>query len=52
MKNGGIFCGRLAFLCLFGIVYGHLEYFGIFFPFWLVVQRKIWQPSKRMWHAA
>jgi hypothetical protein len=31
MKNGGIFYGRLAFLCLFGIVYGHLEYFGIFF---------------------
>jgi hypothetical protein len=24
--------------------YGHLVYFGIFFPFWYVVPRKIWQP--------
>jgi hypothetical protein len=38
----------------FGIFYGHLVYFvaiwcilllfGIFFPFWYVVPRKIWQP--------
>jgi hypothetical protein len=30
-----------------GVLYGHLDYlrpFGIFFPFWFVVPRKIWQP--------
>jgi hypothetical protein len=41
------------FLLSFGIFYGHLVYFmviwytcwsfGIFFPFWYVLPRKIWQ---------
>jgi hypothetical protein len=40
-----------------GTFYGRLEYitaiwyiswqFGIIFPFWYVVQRKIWQPWKK-----
>jgi hypothetical protein len=29
-----------------GIFYGH---FGVFFPFWYVVPRKIWQPCFWQW---
>jgi hypothetical protein len=41
---------------IFGIFYGHLVYFvavwyilwlfGMFYPFWYVVPRKIWQPFR------
>jgi hypothetical protein len=40
------------------VFYGHLVYigswwlFGIFFPFWYFVPRKIWQPCKRRQNAA
>jgi hypothetical protein len=41
---GGSYNGRCkaiwSILLPFGILYG---YFGIFFPFWNVVPRKIWQ---------
>jgi hypothetical protein len=30
----------------FGILYRHLVYFGLFPPFWYVLQRKIWQPCR------
>jgi hypothetical protein len=49
MEHVGLFDGHLVILN-----YGHLEYFvvvyyswwtfGIFFPFWYVVLRNIWQP--------
>jgi hypothetical protein len=41
------FMATWSLLKLFGIFCDHLVYlwlFGIFFPFWYVVQRKIWQP--------
>jgi hypothetical protein len=48
VEDVGLFYGRLVyltdtwyFLWPFGKFYGH---FGIFFPFWYVVARKIWQP--------
>jgi hypothetical protein len=44
MKDVGkfpLFYCHLVYLWPFDIFCGH---FGIFFPFWYVVQRKIWQP--------
>jgi hypothetical protein len=48
MEDVGIFYGHLVhftvfcyILWTFGIV---REKFGIFFPFWYFVRRKIWQP--------
>jgi hypothetical protein len=48
--NLGRSCNRRCWYCLWPIClfYGHLVYilwsFGIFFPFWFVLPRKIWQP--------
>jgi hypothetical protein len=47
---GGPFMAIWSILPPLGIVCGHLVYFGIFFPFWYVVPRKIWQPWFRSLH--
>jgi hypothetical protein len=41
MEDVSIFYGHLAY---FTAIWYILWPFGIFFPFWYVVQRKIWQP--------
>jgi hypothetical protein len=47
MKDFMVIC---PILLQFGIFYGDLvnffRLFGIVFPFWFVVARKIWQPCK------
>jgi hypothetical protein len=49
MEDVGIFYGRLVYIFYFHLVYFEaiwyiLWLFGIFFPFWYVLTRKIWQP--------
>jgi hypothetical protein len=47
MEDVGIFMAMLLFLgqmVLFMATWYILRSFGIFFPFWCVVPRKIWQP--------
>jgi hypothetical protein len=41
MEHVGIFYGYLVY---FVFIWYILWLFGIFFPFWYVVPRKIWQP--------
>jgi hypothetical protein len=47
MENVVIFSGHLEYLRPLGIIYCHLENSVVIlyiFPFWFVLQRKIWQP--------
>jgi hypothetical protein len=55
MDDVGIFYGHLVYFTAIWCIYGHLVYslpcgmymycsFGVGFPFWYVVTRKIWQP--------
>jgi hypothetical protein len=44
MGHVGIFYGHLVSFMTIRSIYG---YFGIFFPFWYNVPRKIWQPRFR-----
>jgi hypothetical protein len=39
-----IFTAKWSISLPFGIFLGAFDHFGIFFPFWYVVPRKIWQP--------
>jgi hypothetical protein len=43
-RSFGLFTAILYILWTFGIFCGHLV---IFFPFWYVEPRKIWQPCTR-----
>jgi hypothetical protein len=51
MEDGGIFYGYYAYFTAFWVYFMAVGYifnqFGIFFPFWYAVPRKIWQPCIR-----
>jgi hypothetical protein len=54
MEDVGTFYCHLVYFAAFGTFCVHLVHigmswlFGIFFPFWYVVPRKIWQPCLKL----
>jgi hypothetical protein len=50
LQPNGIFYGHLVHLVVIWYIFPVLVYFsrfGIFFPFWYIVPRKIWQPRSQ-----